>query len=460
PSRPTTDHDPTHPSRAPGEGPHVRGGAVAGLLAVTITAIVAVGVLATPQIVRLLVMGYDPARRDLTVSLVRILFPGIGLLVMSAWCLGILNSHRRFFLSYAAPVVWNVAIIATTLLAATRYADGDLVRWTAWGAVLGSALQFAVQLPVVWRLTGGVRWSLGRGLPAVGNVVRNFLPAATSRGVVQISAFADAMIASWLPKGALSALTNAQLLYTLPVSLFGMSIAAAELPALSETAERESDATRSAALRQRIERASRHVAFFVVPSVVAFLALGRLIAALVLQSGRFTEADSVWVWGTLAGATVGLLAATLGRLYSSAFFALRDTRTPLRYAVIRVGLGIALGIGAARWLPGVLDVDPKWGTAGLAAASGLAGWIEFLLLRRALVGRLGPIPADWGHLGRVWLAALLAAAVAWPVAARLPGHWVAELGVVALYGLLYLGGTVLLGVPTMALLRSKFGGGR
>ncbi len=405
-------------------------------------------------------MGYDPARRELTTTLVRILFPGIGLLVMSAWCLGILSSHRRFFLSYAAPVVWNLAIIVTTLLAATRFAGSELVVWTAWGAVIGSLFQFAVQVPAVWKLTGGIRWSLGRGDPSVRTVVTNFIPAAMSRGVVQVSAFADAMIASWLPKGALSAVTNAQLLYTLPVSLFGVAVAAAELPALSEAAEREGDLTRAAALRQRIEQASRHVAFFVVPSVVAFLVLGRLIAAVVLQSGRFTAADSVWVWGTLAGATVGLLAATLGRLYSSAFFALRDTRTPLRFALIRVSLGILLGVVAALWLPGAIGIDPKWGTAGLAAASGLAGWVEFFLLRRALVGRLGSMPIDWSHLGRVWSAALGAAAVAWFAASRLPPRWPAELGVIALYGVLYLAGTALLGVPSMALLRKRLGSGR
>ncbi len=405
-------------------------------------------------------MGYDPARRELTTTLVRILFPGIGLLVMSAWCLGILSSHRRFFLSYAAPVVWNLAIIVTTLLAATRFAGSELVVWTAWGAVIGSLFQFAVQVPAVWKLTGGIRWSLGRGDPSVRTVVTNFIPAAMSRGVVQVSAFADAMIASWLPKGALSAVTNAQLLYTLPVSLFGVAVAAAELPALSEAAEREGDLTRAAALRQRIEQASRHVAFFVVPSVVAFLVLGRLIAAVVLQSGRFTAADSVWVWGTLAGATVGLLAATLGRLYSSAFFALRDTRTPLRFALIRVSLGILLGVVAALWLPGAIGIDPKWGTAGLAAASGLAGWVEFFLLRRALVGRLGSMPIDWSHLGRVWSAALGAAAVAWYAASRLPHRWPVELGVIALYGVLYLAGTALFGVPTMALLRKRLGSGR
>ena len=90
------------------------------------------------------------------------------------------------------------------------------------------------------------------------------------------------------------------------------------------------------ALRDRLDNGLRQIAFFVVPSAMAFLALGDVIAAALLQTGRFTHDDAVYVWGILAGSAVGLLASTLGRLYSSTYYALRDTRTPLRYAVIRV----------------------------------------------------------------------------------------------------------------------------
>ena len=133
-------------------------------------------------------------------------------------------------------------------------------------------------------------------------VTRNFVPVFISRGVVQVSAYIDALLASLLPTGAVTGLSNAQLLYTLPVSLFGMSVAAAELPAMSGDATR---APRRCACR--LDRGLRQIAFFVVPSAMAFLALGDVIAAALLQTGRFRHEDAVYVWGILAGSAVGLL---------------------------------------------------------------------------------------------------------------------------------------------------------
>lgn len=425
------------------------------------TAVVALGVLAAPAVIDLLVPGFAGDRRDLAIRLVRIILPGVGLLTMSAWCLGILNSHRKFFLSYAAPVGWNAAIIVATLWGATRETDPDrLVVWTAWGAAVGSLVQLLVQVPRVWRLLGGIRLSLDRGAPGVDRVLRNFAPAALGRGVVQVSTFVDGMVASFLPLGSVAALTNAQLLYTLPVSLFGMSVAAAELPELSEAAghDRPDPAgARAAALRQRVGLASGHVAFFIIPSVVAFLAFGHLIAGIVLRSGAFTREDTLWVWGTLAGATVGLLAATLGRLYASAHFALGDTRTPFRCAVARVATGIVLGVAAAWSLPLLLGVPAHWGTAGLTLGSGIAGWVEFSLLRRSLSRQVGVVATDWPRLARLWASAILAAAAGWLVLSSIAHGWIVDLAVLGLYGLLYIVLTMMFGVPTVTAIRQRFG---
>ncbi len=110
------------------------------------------------------------------------------------------------------------------------------------------------------------------------------------------------------------------------------------------------------ALRDRIDSGLRHIAFFIVPSAAAFLAFGDLIAGALLQTGRFTHTDAQYVWGILAGSSVGLLASTMGRLYSSAYYALRDTRTPLQFAVLRVALTTVLGYLCAKPLP-VVDRD-------------------------------------------------------------------------------------------------------
>jgi len=287
--------------------------------------------------------------------------------------------------------------------------------------------------------------------------VLNFVPVFISRGVVQISAYVDAMIASLLPTGAVTGLFNAQLLYILPVSLFGMSVSAAELPAMSSALGSQHAVYDQ--IRSRLNAGLEQIAFFIVPSAVAFLTLGDVISAAVLQTGRFTHADAVYVWGILAGSAVGLLASTLARLYSSTYYALRDTRTPLRYAVIRVVLTAGLGYLAAVPLPSTIGIDPRWGVAGLTASAGVAGWMEFVLLRGTLNRRIGRTGLRVTLSAKLWSAALAAAALSWGikllVGARHP--LVIGLAVLVPYGLVYLGITMLLGIPHASAIIARFG---
>ncbi|HEX5830418.1 MAG TPA: murein biosynthesis integral membrane protein MurJ [Gemmatimonadaceae bacterium] len=420
-------------------------GAVFALLALVTAILVLAGVLATPWLVEVLAPGFDDGRRALTVRLVRIFFPGIGILVLSAWCLGILNSHRRFLLSYSAPVLWNVAIIATLLWYGGRLGATELAVAAAWGSVAGALLQFLVQLPTVLRLERQLRVDGGGVGPHVRTVVRNFGPAVLSRGVVQISAWIDTIIATLLGTGAAAALGYAQQLYVLPVSLFGMSVSAAELPAMSSATG--SDDEIAATLRTRLTAAMRRVAFFVVPSAAAFLFLGDAVAAAVLQSGRFTAADSRYVWAILAGAAIGLLATTLARLYSSAFYALRDTRTPMRIATLRIGVGIVAGYLAAVHLPPLLGIAPRWGAAFLTASSGIVGWGELLLLRHSLGRRVGPTGIPAPFVLRLWGAALLAGATGLALKLALPLGRPSAMLVLVTFGVTYLGATRLLRIP-------------
>ena len=385
--------------------------AVFGILALVTSIIVLIGVLATPYFVTAIAAGFEGEKRVLTITLVRIFFPGAGLLVLSAWCLGVLNSHHRFFISYTAPVVWNLAIIFCLIFFGNRLDLPHLAEATAWGSVAGSALQFGVQLPTVLRLIHHFRPSLAFASEHVKQVIRNFFPVFFSRGVVQISAFVDALLASFLGEGAVAALTFAQSLYTLPVSLFGMSVSAAELPAMSKSLG--SVEVVAEKLRHRLDDGLQRISFFIVPSAVAFLALGDVIAAVLYQSGRFTRADSVYVWTIIAGSAVGLLASTLGRLYSSTYYALQDTRTPLLYAIVRVALTTGLGYLLALPVPHWLGINPKLGAAGLTISAGLAGWVEFLLLRRSLNQRIGKTGLPFSYTAKLWIGALAGAAVGW-----------------------------------------------
>ncbi len=435
------------------EARHVAG-AVLATLALAVSVLVLAGVLTAPWLIDVIAPGFHESKRALTVRLVRILFPGAGVLVLSAWCLGVLNSHRKFLLSYSAPVIWNAAMIGTLVWAGRSEGLDRLAVTLAWGSVAGSALQFAAQTPAVLRLAGRLRPRLSLAHPEVRTVVRNFAPVFLSRGAVQISAYIDAMLASLLPAGAVTGLFNAQILYTLPVSLFGMSVSAAELPAMSGALGGADEI--AAYLRLRLEAGLRQIAFYIVPSAMAFLVFGGVIAGALLQTGRFGKADATYTWGILAGSAVGLLASTMGRLLSSTFYALRDTRTPLKFALVRVTLTGALGYVAALWLPGWIGIEARWGAAGLTASAGIAGWVEFALLRHALARRIGRAGLDARRLARLWASAALAAAAGSVVKPLVRGAHPAVAGVLVLgaFGLVYLAATAALRVSEAdALLR-------
>jgi putative peptidoglycan lipid II flippase len=416
------------------------------ILSATIAVLVLLGVLAAPWMTELLVPGFEGAKRELTIRLVRILFPGAGLLVASAWCLGVLNSHGKFLLSYTAPVAWNAAMIATLVMFGGRHDLETLAIYLAWGSVAGSFLQVAVQWPFAWRLSHHRRgFVINEWVRQIG---RNFVPVTISRGAVQLNAYVDQFIASWLPDGAVTGLANAQLLYTLPVSLFGVSISAAELPALSGDATRDPQAGYTA-FRTRLDTSLRRLAFFIIPSAVALAALGDVIAGTVLQTGRFRPEDANYVWGILAGSSIGLLASTMSRLYSVAHYALSDAKRPLRYALARLVVAAALGSFAALVLPGAIGLDPRWGAAALTAASAVAGWIEFVLLRSSVNGRIGKTGLEFSYALRLWIAAIVAAAIAWGAKLALPPLHPIVRGAMVLpaYGVAFLAFAMLLRVP-------------
>jgi putative peptidoglycan lipid II flippase len=423
--------------------------AVAGFLAL-------IGIILAPAIVSIFLPGFTGEKRALTIGVTRIIFPMTGILVLSAWALGILNSHRKFFISYVAPVLWNGAMIGTMVLLGGTMDLAGLTQALAWGALLGGALQFAIQVPWILKLERSlkIRWDTKRR--EVRETVRNAGPAVVGRGVVQISGYVDTFLASFLFNGALAAIGFAQVLYMLPVSLFGMSVAAAELPELAR--QRMAPAEE---LRVRANKGLQRIAFYVVPSLVAFLLLGDVLVAAIFQRGRFDTSQTTLVYVVLIAFSIGLLASTGTRLLSSTFFALRDTRTPARYAIVRVITAATLSaifmtqfepievLGIPAGIFGGLRIgDQPLGAVGLAAGSGLAAWVEWALLRRALRRKIGKVGAGAGAVTRMFIAALAGAAAGWGVRLLLPGiHPVAlAAAVFSVYGLVYFGVAALLGL--------------
>ena len=416
-------------SRAVAEGREEDAGrlaaAVASALLLVTGALVAIGILFAEPLTRLLTPGFPvgSAKFDLTVTLVRILTPSLGFLVLSAWALGVLSAHRRFFRAYVAPVLWNGAIIAGVTIAALRGAtEVDLARAVGYGALLGAVLQFLVQLPAVVRLVR-LRPGPWREVTDLPQVVRSAGAVIAGRGVVQLSAYLDLVLASLLAAGAVAAIGYAQVLYLLPVSLFGMSIAAASLPGLS-TASRTDREPAAAQLAD----ASRRVALFVLPTTVVYLALGDQVVAALYRGGAFGAAETRQVAVVLAAYSLGLIATTQSRVLQSALYSIDEARVPARVASIRVVVGTLVGVAAMLALDAwrmdaagpvrigdsglaapVLRASEqsllRLGGAGLALGASIGAWIEFGLLRRA-VRRNGLLRTDAPGWRRIVLASL------------------------------------------------------
>ena len=398
--------------------------AISGLLLVVAGGLALAGVLAAPLLVSVLAPGWrtEPELFGPLVEATRIVLPMTAVLVLAAWCLAILNSHRRFFLPYIAPVMWNVAVIAALLIVARSLAGGALppsrlVIAGSVGALVGGVLQLAVQLPLALRLLGGWRPSLTLAAPGVRDALRAFAPVATARGVVQISGYLELLLISWLAIGSFSSATWAQRIFLLAVALFGTAFAVVELPELS----RIDTTVALESFRRRMSESLDWVVFFSVPTALGFVVFGHLIVATLYRSGRFGAEDNWLVYLILAAYAVGLVATSSSRILQNGYYALRDTSTPARIAVLRVFLGATVGLVLMLFLERYRVVDIasvasskglRLGVVGMALGSALAAWIEWWALRRGLGRRLGASGLQARQLALYLAAAVLTALVA------------------------------------------------
>lgn len=379
--------------------------AVLGLLLAATSVLTLVGVAAAPILTQLLAQGFDEPTRELTTRLTRVLFPMTGLMVLSGWCLGIQNSHRRFFWSYASAAIWSLAQIVLLLVAGPRAADmATLSYWLAWATLGGALLQIGAQLPEVLRLAGPLRPTLDRAAEGVMPMLRNMLPVITALGVVQISSFVDLYIASFLPSGAVASIGYANALALLPVSLFGVSVAAAALPDLS----RDSGAMAMDALLERVRGGWQRILFYIIPSAVAFIVLGDYCVAILYRAGRFGVAEQAAVQWVLGAYALGLVSFGSVKLLGSAYYALQDYRTPLRASMTSIAVSIAVSVSIAvpfRSLP--------IAAAGIALGSAVGSYMNLAILARGLRRRLGTLytAAMWQGTRRIVIAAAVAGLV-------------------------------------------------
>ena len=383
--------------------PGLVAGTIVTLLGLVTSVIVIVGILAARPMTKVLLPLLPDETFDLTVNLVRIMWAGLGFIVLSSWCLGVLNAHRKFFLSFAAPILWNAAQIVFALLAwAQGWSDASVAKAAAWGVLVGGALQFLVQIPVVMRVSPSIRLGVKRGSKAVREIVSKFFPAVMGRGVIQFSGFLDLFLAGFLATGAFTALSLAQIIYMLPIGLFVMSIISADLPEFSR------DRDDISAMTTRFITSSERIGFYLIFSSIAFITMGEPLVDFLFERGKFTSEDTLYIWIVLAAYSLGLYATGMSRLYQNLCYSFGDVKGPARLAGLRVLVAGFVGFLLMFQLDRVaidgnsimrigdfpsfsplpefaraLDTTPQpLGALGLALGSSLGAWIEYFLLKR------------------------------------------------------------------------------
>jgi putative peptidoglycan lipid II flippase len=397
--------------------------AVLTLLSLLLVVVTVLGILFSPWIVRIQAFGFggSGAKYDLTVLLTQIMFPYILLVSLVAFFMGVLNSLRHFGAPAASPILLNVGIIAGALWISPYCAQP--IAGVAIGVLMGGVLQIALQLP--WLIREGITlmpcWMPGH--PAVKRIGVLMLPAIFGSAIYQLNQFVGTLLASFLPEGSVSWLYYADRLVEFPLGVFAIAISTAALPSLSkQVAEKDLED-----FRETLSHALRLVFFITIPSMVGLIILGRPIIEIFFQRGAFDAHSTAMTDIALFYYSVGLWAFSGIRVLVSAFYALQDTRTPVKVAAIAMAANLMFSLALMDTL--------KHG--GLALALSLASTLQFCLLVFYLQRRMHVFEAR-SILPSLWKS-ILASVVMGVVIYFLYARWLAHEPTT---GLWYLGTTL------------------
>jgi putative peptidoglycan lipid II flippase len=336
----------------------------AALIAINLV-LLAFALMFTPWVVSILAPGFvnDPTRFDMAVALTRITFPYLALVSLETLLAGVLNANQRFAAAAGAPVLLNVSLIATLLLAPYFQSAGYAAAWGV--AIAGVAQVLLVAIDAEMRGVG-IRFRLPKLDPNTRRFLKALGPAIVGAGGVQLALFADTLIASFLPTGALSALYYADRINQLPIGVVGIAVGTVLLPEMSRRLAAGDE--RGAALAQA--RGIQLALLMAVPCVAGAIAIPDLIMRALFARGAFTAADAAAAGATLAAYAIGLLPFVMMRSFTAPFYARGDTLTPVKAALLAAAVNMALKVVLMGPLAQV----------GLALATSVGAWINLTLL--------------------------------------------------------------------------------
>ena len=381
---------------------------VAGTLGGLLFLITLVGIIAAPLLIMVFAPGFldEPRKYDLTVEMLRITFPYIFFISLTAFAGGILNTYGRFGVPALTPVFLNLSMIATALWLAPLMDDPIVAL--AWGVFIAGVVQLLFQVPFLYRLRLLPRPRWGWAQDGVQRILKLMLPSLFGSSVAQVSLLIDTLIASFLVTGSVSWLYYSDRLVEFPLGVFGVALATVILPSLSQKHAQASPL----AFSHTLDWGLRWVMLVGTPATVALLILAGPLLVTMFQYGKFSAHDVEMSSRSLMAYGLGLLAFMLIKVLAPGFFARHDTRTP-----VRIGL-IALGIGLVVKLALVFPLAH----AGLALSSSLVAFLNAGLLYRALrrAGVYTP-ESGWSRLMAqiIFANSVMAALLWWGV-----GDWV------------------------------------
>jgi putative peptidoglycan lipid II flippase len=417
--------------------------AVANLLFLVLTLLAVLSMIFAPQIVRhglyVLSPGESPGQEALTAALLRWLLPTVVIFGLSGLVMGILNAHQRFWLPAIAPAMYSLGQILGVLLLPSGW---GIYRLAA-GALAGALFHLLVQLPDLLRLRGRYWLMLGLRMAEVREVARLMGPRVLGVAVVQLNFIVNTIIALSLPEGSVSAVTLAFTWMLMPQVAIAQSVAVAAMPTFSAQAA----LGRLDELRTALAATLRGVILLALPAALGLILLRTPLIRLLYENATFTPRMTQMVSWALLWYALGLPGHSLLEVIVRAFYALRDTRTPVSVGVVamslNVGFSFAFSAGFSRlgWMP----------HGGLALANSLATLLEMsallVLLRRRLGGLGGrTVLMALGQAG-VGLALLGAVLWAWLLLEGVLPDWLIVPGGAALGALAYAAGLALLRVP-------------
>ncbi|MBF0422207.1 MAG: murein biosynthesis integral membrane protein MurJ [Magnetococcales bacterium] len=369
--------------------------AVFTALLVVLTLLVLICLAAMPWLIYLLAPGFNgnPEKIQLTIDLTRITFPYILFIALVALAGGILNSHDHFGVPAATPMLLNICMIGCALFLSPHLDEPS--AGLAIGVFLGGVTQLAMQWPALKKIGMGFSWRWDPKHPAIARTLNLMGPSVLGVSVAQINLLFDLFIASWLPEGSISYLYYADRLVEFPLGLVGIAMATAILPALSARAA----AGDIDGLHEQLDIGLRFTLLLNIPATVALILLREPLVALLFERGAFTADTTRQAAQALFAYSIGLTFYSLVKVTAPAFYALKDTRTPVRIAITAMISNSVLNI---------VFMFPLQ-HAGLALATSLSALLNASLLLHRLHQKTGfsPKPGFWTMFGKTIAASLI-----------------------------------------------------